>query len=240
MKNSKMQLDVVKGTSFSIATLDYDPKKQIEEELHWKSATPEILEFNAQTGEVCAVGAGCGTLYAEDATGAIRVLCVVNIEGTPASNTLATKSTKAIQTIKTTSQSYRSSCNISAIGYTGKTFAYIPSGNRVTLECGWGAKNGIQSYYSSAFETTLRFMNYIYYSLTPNERSAWFVLRTGGFLLGLGGLIDAETDEIALAIAEQILKDAGFDLSIRLEALVMGCSEWYEAEKNAVNYYNNF
>lgn len=240
MKNVKMQLDVVKGTSFFIATLDYDPKKQIEEELHWKSATPEILEFNAQTGEVCAVSAGCGTLYAEDESGAIRVFCVVNIEEAPVSATLTSKSTKATQTIKITSQSYRSSCHILTLGYTGKTFEYTPSGNRVTLGCGLLSKSGTQNNYSSAFETTIRFMDSIYRSLTPNERTAWLALKAAGFLLNVAGWLNPSPENIDKKLAQQILANAGIDLGTQIEVFLTGCYEWYAAEKNAEAYFNAF
>ena len=240
MKNSKMQLDVVKGTSFFIATLDYDPKKQIEEELHWKSATPEILEFNAQTGEVCAVGAGCGTLCAEDANGAIRVLCAVNIEETPASTTLTAKSTKATTTIKTVSQSYATHCTISAIGYTGKSFVYTQSGNRVTLECGLMAQNGVQNYYSSAFETTVRFMNHIYYSLTDEQREAWLVLRAKNFFSQFSIFIPTKPNTTIVKMATQILLNAGIDLGSLFESTINGFYEWFEAEKNAEAYFDAF
>ena len=117
--------------------------------------------------------------------------------------------------------------------YSGTIFEYKIVGSRVTLEKGFGAKNGTSNIYSDLFRANLVEMNNIYASMSPTQREAWMKLRIKGLLNTVISWITSSPEELV----KGYIKDALIDMVIptdEIEALIYGCRSWYRVEQSAI------
>ena len=182
---------------------------------------------------------GSTTVFATDISGTdIKLICYIEIEATEqhlkiqklSANTASTMTARCCD-----------SCygDISALGYSGTAFEYKIIGSRVTLEKGFGAKNGTSNIYSDLFRADLVEMNNIYASMSPTQREAWVKLRLKGLLNTVISWITSRPEELVISY----IKDALVDMVIstdEIEALIYGCSSWYRVEQSAISNYQAF
>ena len=241
MKTIKMKLKITEGTKFNINSINFDPQNVIKEPITWNSATPEIVTVDTLSGLVHAEMPGEGTLYATNAKGEMKVFCTIKVEEVTSVTLKTVAKASVASDVQPLSLTYASNCNnVSALGYTGKSFSYTQTGSKVTLECGWRSKNGIQDYYSSMFRSELVYMNNIYSAMTPDQRKAWWVLRAKGFLTQVAIFIPGGLTATMRKTALQILLNAGIDLGSLFEATIKGYYHWYEAEQSAESCFDAF
>ena len=241
MKTIKMKLKITEGTKFNINSINFDPQNVIKEPITWNSATPEIVTVDTLSGLVHAEMPGEGTLYATNAKGEMKVFCTIKVEEVTSVTLKTVAKASVASDVQPLSLTYASNCNnVSALGYTGKSFSYTQTGSKVTLECGWRSKNGIQDYYSSMFRSELVYMNNIYSAMTPDQRKAWLVLRSKGFIELVANILSSGLTETVTSKAREMLLSSGINLGSMLEATVMGLYRWYEAEQHAVSCFEVF
>ena len=248
MKIVKIKLEVANGTTMPIASINYDPEKLIKETLVWKSVTPKYIEINDETGDICAIQCGCGTVCAEDKNGVIRVYCIINVknadEKTVATTSVATKAiTSSNEPISYTYSNwygYDNTDTVESVGYSGKSFSYSKTGTYVTLESGWSTKSGTQNTDSSLFRAELVTMNDYFASLTYEQRQAWLKLRVEGFFTQISIFDPSSLSKTALNMAKEILMNAGIDLGSEFEATINGFYDWYASELAAESYFRDF
>ena len=247
MKIIKIKIEINKGSSFPITSLNYDPKKLIKEELVWKSATPDIVEFNDKSNEIRALQAGCGTIYAEDQNGVIRVFCTINVKNVEmTANAMArhvdNSNIEPVTLMYANAYGNTTNDTVIAMGYSGTFFNYAQNGNWVKLEKGISEKTGVQDYYSSLFRSELIRMNNIHSSLSSIQKSAWWVLNAYDIFKPI---YDIANNKITIKyikeeIAKSILEDNGIILGDQLRITLLGFGNWYESELNAESYYEEF
>ena len=203
----------------------------------WKSINPSIAQINPNSGLIYAKSVGETSIIGMSEDDNIRVLCAIQVQ-----QTKARVITTVIDTPSTTS-AYECCGNcsndVSAIGYSGTVFSYTELGSRVTLEKGFGAKNGTKNALSYSFRNTLIQMNNIYASMSPTQRAAWMELRIKGLLDTIISWLTSSPEELV----KSYIKDALVNIVISLDEiqkLMTGLSSWYSAEQNAISYYQAF
>ena len=241
MKIVKINLDVTKDTNLPIVSINYDPEHLISEPLVWESITPEIVEVNAKTREICALQCGKGTICAKDENGFVRVYCLINVKNANENEfTKATATKNKFASIEPTSRMYsdwygnNTTDSVTATGYSGDGFSYSKNGNYVTLECAGSVKSGIEDSYSSMFRSELVTMNNIFLSLTTPQIVAWGIWRLAGII------IDAVIPHNQEALLKSLLISAGIDLADDFVKTVLTMKDWHIAEMNAKSYFCNF
>ena len=213
------------------------------EKLLWSSLDTNIAQVNPNSGLLSACGVGTTTIFATDIDEAtIKVFCSIEVtanESAVQAKTLNNRST-SVAIASCGGNGTNDSGNVSALGYSGTVFAYKVMGRQITLEKGFGAKNGTSNTYSDLFRYKLVEMNNIYAAMSVDQRRAWLKLRLHDFI-GLVGLFNPQSvTETAMNIAKEILSGYGMDLEGRLEATILGIYNWYLAEEDAVSYYSAF
>ena len=210
-----------------------------DDNLLWNSTDSNIVKANPNSGLLYAADIGATTVYATDINGIdIKLICYIEVEATEQYLKMQQLSTNSMSTLATRScgNGYG---DISALGYSGTVFEYKIVGSRITLEKGFGAKNGTSNIYSDLFRANLVEMNNIYASMSPTQRAAWMELR-------LKGLLDTVISWVTSSPVELVksyIKDALINLVIpmdEIEALIYGCSSWYRVEQSAVSNYQAF
>ena len=203
----------------------------------WKSINPSIAQINPNSGLIYAKSVGETSIIGMSEDDNIRVLCAIQVQ-----QTKARVITTVIDTPSTTS-AYECCGNcsndVSAIGYSGTVFSYTELGSRVTLEKGFGAKNGTKNALSYSFRNTLIQMNNIYASMSSMERQVWLVLRLKGLLDPIKNLLKGNYKELAKDYIKDIIVGVVLN-SEELEAILTGLSSWYTAEEYAIAYYEAF
>lgn len=209
-----------------------------DESLLWNSIDSNIVKVNPNSGLLYASDIGTTTVLATDINGTdIKLICNIEVE--------ATEQYLKMQNLpdNTASTMAARSCDngygdVLALGYSGTAFEYKIVGNRVTLEKGFGAKNGIRNIYSDLFRSALVQMDNIYASMSPTQRQIWLELRVSGLLETIINLLKKKYMELAKKYIKDIFKEAlGLD---EVEAALNGFHSWYIAEENAIAYYNAF
>ena len=240
MKTIKMKLKITEGTKFNINSINFDPQNVIKEPITWNSATPEIVTVDTLSGLVHAEMPGEGTLYATNAKGEMKVFCTIKVEEVTSVTLKTVAKASVVSDVQPLSLTYASNCNnVTPMGYTGKSFSYTQTGSKVTLECGWKAKNGIQNYYSSMFRSELVYMNNIYASMSPTQRGAWMELRLKGLLITIIELLTRSPEDYVIDYIKDSLVNYVLS-SNEIVALISGFHSWYIAEQNAIAYFEAF
>lgn len=235
--NGKIQLKI---GEWKYITSEYFYTLSQKENLIWHVVDSNIAQVNPNSGLLCAKRIGTTTVFAMDTEESmVKVFCSVEVQSNETSVT-----TKALvakdPSIEIACFGGNNTENVYALGYSGTVFAYTVVGSRVTLEKGFGAKNGTINNISYLFRAKLIEMNNIYACMSPEQRNAWLVLRINDFI-GLIGLFDPQSiTETAKNIAKEILSGYGIDLGTILEATILGVYDWYLAEEEAVSYYEEF
>ena len=210
-----------------------------DESLLWSSIDSNIVKVNPNSGLLCASDIGTTTVFATDINGAdIKLICNIEVEATE--QYLKTQKLSANTASTMTTRCYDGNYgDVSALGYSGTVFEYKIVGNRVTLEKGFGAKNGTSNIYSDFFRTNLVEMNNIYESMSPTQRAAWMALRLKGLLDTVKSWITSSPEDLV----KSYIKDALIDMVIptdEIEALIFGCRSWYRVEQSAISNYQAF
>ena len=210
-----------------------------DEGLLWNSIDSNIVKVNFNSGLLYASDIGTTTVFATDINGKdIKLICYIEVEATEqylkmqkvSANTTSTMTTRCCDS------GYG---DVSALGYSGTVFEYKILGNRVTLEKGFGAKNGTSNIYSDFFRANLVEMNNIYASMSPTQRQAWMNLRIKGLANTVISWITSSPEELV----KSYIKDALIDMVIptdEIEALIYGCRSWYIVEQSAISNYEAF
>ena len=210
-----------------------------DESLLWNSIDSNVVKVNPNSGLLYASDTGTTTVFATDINGSdIKLICNIKVEATEeylklqklSANTASTLSTRCCDS------GYG---DVSAMGYSGTIFEYKIVGSRVTLEKGFGAKNGTSNIYSDLFRANLVEMNNIYASMSPTQREAWMKLRLKGLLNTVISWITSSPEELVIGY----IKDALIDMVIptdEIEALIYGCRSWYRVEQSAISNYQAF
>ena len=206
--------------------------------LTWESLDTTIAQINPNSGLIYAKNVGETTVIGISNDETITVLCPIKVQAKPTE--LVTAATSASTASVMPRCGGNCSGDITALGYSGTVFEYKIVGSLVTLEKGFGAKNGTSNIYSDLFRSALVQMDNIYASMTPDQRRAWLKLRVNDFIQLVGIFNPQSVSETAKNIAKQILSNYGIDLGGMLEATILGVYNWYLAEKDAVSYYNAF
>lgn len=210
-----------------------------DESLLWNSIDSNVVKVNPSSGLLFASDIGTTTVFATDINGTdIKVICNIEVEATEEYLKMQKLSTNTTSTLATRccDSGYG---DVSAMGYSGTIFEYKIVGSRVTLEKGFGAKNGTSNIYSDLFRAKLVEMNNIYAAMTPKQRAAWLELRLQGLLdTVLSWLSSSPVD-----LVKDYIKDALINTVIpmdEIEALIHGFSSWYRAEQSAISNYQSF
>ena len=210
-----------------------------DEKLVWSSIDTNIVNVNPNSGLLYASGLGTTTIFATDINETtIKVFCSVEVEAAEQhlkEQTLSTQTTSTVAT-RCCDNGYG---NISALGYSGTVFAYKIVGSRVTLEKGFGAKNGTSDVYSDLFRAKLVQMKNIYASMSSAQKNAWLELRLRGVLDTIISLLTSTPMESVKSYIEDYLVNTVIP-SDEIEALLNGFYSWYRAEQNAIAYFNAF
>ena len=210
-----------------------------DDTLLWSSIDSNIVKVNPNSGLLYASNVGSTTVFATDINGTdIKLICYIEVEATE--QYLKMQKLSANTTSTMTTRCCDSCCgDVSALGYSGTVFEYKIVGNRVTLEKGFGAKNGTSNIYSDLFRANLVEMNNIYASMSPTQRSVWMGLRLGGLIPTIKQLLKGNYDKLAKDYIKDIIIQNALNLN-ELEATVLGLRSWYTVEDNAVSYYEAF
>ena len=203
----------------------------------WESLDPNIAQINPNSGLLYAKTAGETTVIGVSSEETILVLCSIQVNQNAA--LIATAAINAPNTSILTMCIGNNSNNVSAMGYSGTIFAYKMVGSRVTLEKGFGAKNGTSNSYSNLFRSALIRMNNIYASMSPDQRSAWMELRASGILSDIASMLTSTPSDYIIGLVKDELVDYFLPVD-EIEALLSGFYSWYSAEQNAISYYKSF
>ena len=210
-----------------------------DEILVWNSIDPNIVKVNPNSGLLYASDVGATTVFATDINETdIKLICYIEVEATEqhlktqklSANTSSTMATRCCDS------GYG---DVSALGYSGTVFEYKIVGSRVTLEKGFGAKNGTSNTYSDLFRAKLVEMNNIYASMSPAQRGAWMELRLNGLLDTIGSMLTSNPSDFLIDYVKDALVNYILSLD-EIEALLRGFYPWYVAEQNAIAYYKAF
>ena len=210
-----------------------------DETLLWSSVNSNIVKVNPNSGLLYASDIGTTTIFATDINGTdIKIICNIEVEATEEYLKMQQLSTNTTSTLSTRccDSGYG---DVSSMGYSGTIYEYKIVGSRVTLEKGFGAKNGTSNIYSNLFRANLVEMNNIYASMSPTQREAWMKLRLKGLLNTVISWITSSPEELV----KSYIKDALVDMVIptdEIEALIYGCSSWYRVEQSAISNYQAF
>ena len=244
MKIVKINLDVTKDTNLPIVSINYDPEHLISEPLVWESITPEIVEVNAKTHEICALQGGKGTICAKDENGFVRVYCVINVKNANENEfTKATATKNKFSSIEPTSRMYSdwygndTTDTVTAMGCSGDFYSYSKTGNFVTLGYKAGSVSGIQNSTTSFFRSELINMNNIYLSLTNFQKVVWQAIQFTGILADI--YTNGYSDTIGKLI-RSILISKGVDIVENLSQSALSLEAWYASEMDAKSYYCDF
>lgn len=210
-----------------------------DDTLLWSSIDPNIVKVNPNSGLLYASDVGSTTVYATDINGTdMELICYIEVEATE--QYLKTQKLSANTSSTMATRCYDSGYgDVSAMGYSGTIFEYKIVGSRVTLEKGFGAKNGTSNIYSNLFRANLVEMNNIYASMSPTQRAVWMGLRLGGLIPTIKQLLKGKYEDLAKDYIKDIIIQNALNLD-ELEATVLGLRSWYTVEDNAVSYYEAF
>ena len=210
-----------------------------DDTLLWSSIDPNIVKVNPNSGLLYASDVGTTTVFATDIKGTdIELICYIEVEATEqylktqklSANTSSTMATRCCDS------GYG---DVSALGYSGTVFEYKIIGSRVTLEKGFGAKNGTSNIYSDLFRANLVEMNNIYASMSPTQRAAWMELRLRGLLDTVISWLTSSPEELAKSYIKDALINTVISMD-EIEALIYGCRSWYRVEQSAISNYQAF
>ncbi len=210
-----------------------------DEILLWNCIDPNIVKVNPNSGLLYASDIGSTTVFATDINEAnIRLICYIEIEATEQflqAQKLSVNNTSSLATNDCDS-GYG---DVLALGYSGTVFEYKIIGSRITLEKGFGAKNGTSNIYSDLFRAELVEMNNIYASMSPAQRGAWIELRLKGLLDTIVSLLTSSPSDYLIGYIKDSLVNYILPLD-EIEALLRGFYPWYVAEQNATSYFQAF
>lgn len=205
--------------------------------LTWKCLDPDIAQINPNSGLIYAKNEGETSVIGISNDEAIRVLCTVNVQP----KTAKVVKTANVASTATITPRCGGNCSgdITALGYSGTVFSYTEVGSRVTLEKGFGAKNGTRNFYSDLFRSALVEMDNIYASMSPDQRAAWIELRLKGFLSNIVDMLTNSPSDYLIGLVKDALINSILPLD-EIEALVRGFYSWHVAEENAISCYQAF
>ena len=210
-----------------------------DESLLWNSIDSNIVKVNPNSGLLYASDIGTTTVFATDINGAdIKLICNIEVEATEEYLKMQKLSTNTSSTM-TTRCCDSGYGDVTALGYSGTVFEYKIVGNRVTLEKGFGAKNGTSNMYSDFFRANLVEMKNIYASMSPTQRAAWMELRLKGLLDTIISWLTNSPEELAKSYIKDALVNTVISMD-EIEALIYGCSSWYRVEQSAISNYQAF
>lgn len=232
--NGKLVLE--KGDWFYITSAQFCSIAD-SENLVWKSINPNIVQINPNSGLIYAKNEGVTSVIGASEDNSVRVLCAIQVQQPKA--TITTTVIDTPRTVVAPACSGNCSNDVIAFGYSGTVFSYTEVGNRVTLEKGFGAKNGTSNIYSDLFRSALVQMNNIYASMSPTQRGVWMGLRIGGLIPTIEQLLKGNYEELARDYIKDIIIQNALNLD-ELEATLLGLRSWYTVEDNAVSYYEAF
>lgn len=210
-----------------------------DEILLWSSIDTNIVKVNPNSGLLYASDIGATTVFATDINKTtIKLFCYIEVEATE--QYLKEQKLSANTTSTLANCSYDSGYeDVSALGYSGTVFEYKIIGSYVTLEKGFGAKNGTSNIYSNFFRAKLVEMNNIYASMSLSQRGAWMELRLKGILETIVSMLTSSPSDLLIDYIKDTLVNYVLPLD-EIEALLRGFYLWYVAEQNAISYYNAF
>lgn len=210
----------------------------------WESIDPSIVQINPNSGLIHANDVGETTVIGVAENGITLAFCLIRVlERAPKLITTA---------IETENTAMMTNCvggsnNVSAFGYSGTLYTYSENLNRVTLEKGFGSKNGTKNNTSKLFRSAVVQMDNLYDSLPEIHKKVWMAMRLSGILISVAKLIKNISTMGLEAYVEAYLadyvKNALIDQTIprdAIKAFLLGCKPWCDLEDNAISYYNAF
>lgn len=210
-----------------------------DETLLWSSIDTNIVKVNPNSGLLYASDIGTTTVFATDINGTdIQLICNIEVEATEEYLKMQKLSTNTTSTL-TTRCCDSGYGDVSAMGYSGTIFEYKIVGSRVTLEKGFGAKNGTSNIYSYLFRAELVEMNNIYETMSPTQREVWLTMR----LEGLVGFFEDWFEKGLKTAAKNKIRDIIIEKALNLDeldAISNGFYSWYRAEQSAIRCYESF
>lgn len=205
------------------------------ETLIWKTLDPHIVQINPNSGLLYAYDVGTATVYATDINEtSLKAFCTIEIkEDETFVQSKSNISTRCCDD---------GNCEISALGYSGKSYKYIRrNGTYITLDIGLQAKNGTSNWISDAYHNKIIQMKNLYANLSASQKEAWLYLRLQNFLTGVLDLLISSPIDIAVDILkEQLLEAAGIDLGGLWEATINGFYDWYILENQTKSLFDQY